>query len=117
MPETYDIKQMASHFVGLWNSWRTYVDAGLLSGVATVTIDSTTVYLRPGGGIWTTETRTVKNDAGVDVQQSRMITHTFDEYISNSVNLFNINKAIFTKLNALITFDLAGEDSEYAIYL
>jgi hypothetical protein len=45
-----------------------------------------------------------------------MNNHVYEEYIAEPNTMFAINKTIFEKLNKLITFDLQGEHSEYAIY-
>lgn len=116
MPETYDLKQLASHFLSLNSTWSNAVNSGLLWAITTITIDSEVLYLKPNG-INTVETRTVKNDKKEDVQQARMNTHTFEDYSDVPETLFLINKAIFTKLNKFISFDLAKDHVEYNIYL
>ena len=116
MPETRDLKQLASHFVSLNATRSQSISAGLLSAGISVTIDTETLYLKPNI-IGTMETRTVKNDKKEDIQQARINNHTFEEYADTPETLFLINKAIFGRLNKFITFDLVGEHSEFNMYL
>lgn len=116
MPETRDLKQLASHFMSLNATWSQAINAGLLTAGINVTIDTETLYLKPNV-IGTLETRTVKNDKKEDVQQARINNHTFEEYSDTPETLFLINKAIFAKLNKFITFDLVTEHTEFNMYL
>lgn len=112
----YDVKQLAAHFLALNNAWAKYFEQGLLWwwAIAKIT-DSPDIYLRPSG-IWTIENKTVKNEKWDDVIRETMQNHVYEEYINSPETMFAINKAIFEKLNKLISFDLSGEHSEYAIY-
>jgi len=116
MSETRNLKQLASHFVALNATRNQAISAGLLNSAVNVIVDTETIYLKPNV-IGTLETRTVKNDKKEDVQQARINNHTFEEYIDTPETLFSINKAIFTKLNLLINFELDGEHSEFNMYL
>lgn len=112
----YDVKQLAAHFLALSWAWAWYSEQWLLWWGAMATLsDNSKLYLRPRG-IWTIETRTIKNDKWEDVIQEKMNNHVYEEYIAEPNTMFAINKTIFEKLNKLITFDLQGEHSEYAIY-
>lgn len=116
MPETRDLKQLASHFVSLNATRSQSIAAGLLNAGISVTIDTETLYLKPNV-IGTLETRTIKNDKKEDVKQARINNHTFEDYSESPETLFLINKAIFTKLNKFIAFDLVTEHTEFNMYL
>jgi len=112
----YDVKQLAAHFLALSWAWAWYSEQGLLWWGAIVTItDSPNIYLRPRG-IGTVESKTIKDEKWNDVIREVMNNHVYEEYISSPDTMFAINKAIYDKLNQLITFDLQGEHIEYAIY-
>jgi len=109
---------LANHFMALNNARRWYIEWWLVS-TSTTALTSwetpITLHLR-ANGIGTIATRTVKNDKEEDVQQQTMISHVLEEYAADDVTMFNINKAIYDKLNLLVTFDLEGDHAEYTIY-
>lgn len=111
-----DTKQLASHYLTLNSAWEAYSRQWLFQPIAQIFLaNETELYLRPNG-IWTLEYRTIKNGEWKDVTQQKTINHTLDEYISNPEDMFYINRAIFRLLDKLITFDLQGEQIEYAMY-
>jgi len=120
MSETYDIKKLASHYLALNNAWAKYVEASLLTpwlSVKVGTWDKEVNYLLKPRGIGTIEFRTAKNDKDQDVQQQRVVNHTLEEFIDSPEDVFTINKAIFTKLNAILVFDLVDEHKEFSMYI
>lgn len=113
---TYDVKQLASHYLSLNAARANYWQQGLLLTYIKITVWGEDLHLRPYW-IWTLEFRKVQDAKWVDVDQQKVNNHVYEEYIDSVETMFAINKAIFTKLNSLITFDLSGEQAEYGIYL
>lgn len=109
MSKTYDLRELASHYLSLNSAWENYSSKNLITPYVSYNTWRVEYHLRPGG------IGTVKDDT-VERERTSMIMYYFEEFWDQPEVMFGINKAIYDKLKAYILFDLDDEHDTFGIY-